>query len=126
VATHCTVYFNGTAVHHNWSGYASFQIDVTPMARYGDDAINTISVRVDAEDTEGWWYEGGGIYRHTWLVKRSPVHIGAAASRRARVGEQHRRQDDGTGGERAVEGGAQPRAAGVEDRVHEVSPCRPG
>lgn len=75
VATHCTVYFNGTEVHHSWSGYASFQIDVTPMARYGGDAVNTIAVRVDAEDMEGWWYEGGGIYRHTWLVKRSPVHI---------------------------------------------------
>jgi beta-galactosidase len=75
VATHCTVYFNGTEVHHNFSGYASFQIDVTPMVRYGDGAINTVAVRVDAEDAEGWWYEGGGIYRHTWLVKRNPVHI---------------------------------------------------
>ncbi|MEO8615244.1 MAG: beta-galactosidase GalA [Luteolibacter sp.] len=74
VATHCTVYFNGSEVHHNWSGYSSFYINVTPMARYGDD-INTIAVRVDANDTEGWWYEGGGIYRHTWLVKRSPVHV---------------------------------------------------
>ena len=34
-----------------------------------------IAVRVDADDMEGWWYEGAGIYRHTWLVKRSPVHI---------------------------------------------------
>jgi beta-galactosidase len=74
VATHCAVYFNGTPVHHNWSGYTSFYIDVTPMARYGND-VNTIAVRVDAEDMEGWWYEGAGIYRHTWLVKRSPVHI---------------------------------------------------
>jgi beta-galactosidase len=74
VATHCTVYFNGTVVSHNWCGYTSFNIDVTPMVRYGDD-INTIAVRVDADDMEGWWYEGGGIYRHTWLVKRSPVHI---------------------------------------------------
>ena len=24
---------------------------------------------------EGWWYEGAGIYRHVWLVKRAPVHI---------------------------------------------------
>jgi beta-galactosidase len=74
VATHCTVYFNGTPVHHNWCGYTSFYIDVTSMVRYGD-ALNTIAVRVDAEDMEGWWYEGGGIYRHTWLVKRSPVHV---------------------------------------------------
>lgn len=74
VATHCAVYFNGTPVHHNWSGYTSFYIDVTPMARYGDD-VNTIAVRVDAEAMEGWWYEGAGMYRHTWLVKRSPVHV---------------------------------------------------
>jgi beta-galactosidase len=74
VATRCTVYFNGSEVHHNFNGYSSFQINVTPMARYGD-GINTIAVRVDAEHTEGWWYEGGGIYRHTWLVKRSPVHV---------------------------------------------------
>jgi len=74
VATHCTVFFNGSEVHHNWSGYSSFQIDVSSMARYGND-INTVAVRVNAEDSEGWWYEGGGIYRHTWLVLRNPVHI---------------------------------------------------
>ena len=74
VATHCTVFFNGTEVHHNWSGYTSFAVDVGPMARYGGD-VNTVAVRVDAEAMEGWWYEGGGIYRHTWLVKRSPLHI---------------------------------------------------
>lgn len=74
VATHCTVYCNGSAVHHNFCGYTSFHIDVSPMARYGNDE-NTIAVRVDADAMEGWWYEGGGIYRHTWLVKRSPVHV---------------------------------------------------
>ena len=74
VASRCTVYFNGSEVHHNFNGYSSFHINVTPMARYGDD-INTLAVRVDANHTEGWWYEGGGIYRHTWLVKRSPVHV---------------------------------------------------
>jgi len=24
---------------------------------------------------EGWWYEGAGIYRHSWLTKTNPVHI---------------------------------------------------
>lgn len=74
VATHCTVYFNGTEVAHNFCGYNSIYVDVTPMARYGNDE-NTIAVRVDADAMEGWWYEGAGIYRHTWLVKRSPVHV---------------------------------------------------
>jgi beta-galactosidase len=74
VATYCTVYFNGTPVAHNFCGYTSFHIDVTAMARYGND-VNTIAVRVDAEAMEGWWYEGAGLYRHTWLVKRSPVHV---------------------------------------------------
>ena len=74
VATHCTVWFNGTIVARNWCGYTSFYVDVTPLAQYGD-ATNTIAVRVDANAMEGWWYEGAGIYRHTWLVKRNPVHL---------------------------------------------------
>jgi len=74
VATHCTVWFNGTVVARNWCGYTSFYIDITPMVQYSE-ATNTIAVRVDANDMEGWWYEGAGIYRHTWLVKRNPVHI---------------------------------------------------
>jgi beta-galactosidase len=74
IATHATVWFNGSVVAHNWSGYNALQIDITPFARYGDE-LNSIAVRVDADAMEGWWYEGGGIYRHVWLTKRSPVHI---------------------------------------------------
>lgn len=74
VATHCTVWVNGIVAARNWCGYTSFQIDLTPFARFGDD-VNTIAVQVDANAMEGWWYEGGGIYRHTWLVERDPVHV---------------------------------------------------
>jgi len=74
VATHCVVWVNGILAHRNWCGYNSFHIDVTPFAKYGND-VNTIAVRVDANPMEGWWYEGAGIYRHTWLIKRSPVHV---------------------------------------------------
>ena len=74
IATHATVWVNGNVVHRNWSGYNASYIDITPYLRYGD-ALNTIAVRVDADAMEGWWYEGAGIYRHTWLVKRSPLHI---------------------------------------------------
>ncbi len=74
IATHCTVWFNGTVMHRNFCGYTSFYIDITAMAKYGDD-LNNIAIKVDANPQEGWWYEGAGMYRHTWLVKTSPVHI---------------------------------------------------
>jgi beta-galactosidase len=74
VATHCTVWVNGTEVHHNNCGYTGFTVDLTPSARYGED-LNTVAIRVDANAMEGWWYEGAGMYRHSRLVKRSPVHL---------------------------------------------------
>jgi len=74
IATNCTIWVNGTIMHRNFCGYTSSYIDITAMAKYGED-LNNIAIRVDAVPQEGWWYEGAGIYRHTWLVKQSPVHI---------------------------------------------------
>lgn len=74
VAVNATVWFNGNVVAHSWSAYSSIYIDLTAFARFGAEA-NTIAVRVDADPLEGWWYEGGGLYRHAWLVKRASVHI---------------------------------------------------
>ncbi|MCR6660650.1 MAG: DUF4982 domain-containing protein [Asticcacaulis sp.] len=74
IATFATIWFNGTIVARNWSGYNSTYIDLTPYVTYGD-SDNALVVRVDATAMEGWWYEGGGIYRDAWIVKRSPVHI---------------------------------------------------
>jgi beta-galactosidase len=74
VSTHCTVWINGVLSARNWTGYTSIYIDITPIARYGRE-VNTIAVQVDANPQEGWWYEGAGLYRHAWLVKRNPVHI---------------------------------------------------
>ena len=74
IATLATVWFNGTLVARNWSGYSSAYIDLTPYATYGE-SFNSLVVRVDATAMEGWWYEGAGIYRDVWIVKRSPVHL---------------------------------------------------
>ncbi|MGJ7030073.1 beta-galactosidase GalA [Niabella hirudinis] len=75
IATNAEIWVNGTTVHRNWCGYTSSYIDITPLALYGNDKTNVIAVRVDAVAHEGWWYEGAGIYRHTWLVKRPSLHI---------------------------------------------------
>ncbi len=74
IASSATVFFNGAPVYENSCGYTGFKCDVTPMAEYGD-YLNTIAVRVDASACEGWWYEGGGIYRDVWLIKRNALHV---------------------------------------------------
>ena len=68
------VVLNGHFLGRNMSGYAPFTYDVTDFLNYG--AKNILVVRVDATQGEGWFYEGAGIYRHVWLVKTHPVHVG--------------------------------------------------
>ncbi|WP_395397348.1 beta-galactosidase GalA [Novosphingobium sp. BL-8A] len=74
IATHATIWINGSEVAHSWSGYSSVIVDLTPFARFGDE-LNWIAVRVDAQAREGWWYEGAGLYRHVWLVSRPALSI---------------------------------------------------
>jgi beta-galactosidase len=69
----CTVYLNGFYVGSNLSGYTSFHFDITDFVNFGEK--NVLAVRVDATNHEGWWYEGGGIYRHVWLLKTDSLHV---------------------------------------------------
>lgn len=68
-----TVWLNGFRLGCNLSGYSEFIYDVTDMLNYVGK--NIIVVHVDASVQEGWFYEGVGIYRHTWLIKTAPLHI---------------------------------------------------
>lgn len=68
------IYVNGQLMYRNQSGYQSFCVDVTEQVHFGD-CPNLVAVRIDASAWEGWWYEGAGIYRPVWLVKKPAVHI---------------------------------------------------
>lgn len=68
------IYLNGALLKRNFSGYNSFSLDITDMANFGV-IPNTLAVRIDATAWEGWWYEGAGIYRNVWLVKKPALHI---------------------------------------------------
>ena len=68
-----TVWVNGWCVRHHEGGYYPFREDITDVVHYGGK--NTIAVLVDATKSEGWFYEGAGIYRHVWLDKTAPVAI---------------------------------------------------
>jgi len=67
------VWLNGHCLGRHPSGYTSFMYDISKAARFGGS--NILVVRADATRTEGWFYEGAGIYRHVWLVKTNPVHV---------------------------------------------------
>jgi beta-galactosidase len=73
VYRNCLVWLNGVCLGRNVSGYGSFYFDISRQANYGGK--NTLVVRVDATRTEGWFYEGAGIYRHVWLVKTGAAHV---------------------------------------------------
>lgn len=68
-----TIFLNGVFVGNNKSGYAGVQYDLSDFIKYGEE--NTLVVRVDATQYEGWFYEGAGIYRHVWLINTNKLHI---------------------------------------------------
>jgi beta-galactosidase len=67
------MWLNGHFLGRHASGYTSFCYDISKFAEPGTN--NLLVVRVDPTEFEGWWYDGGGIYRHTRLVSVAPVHV---------------------------------------------------
>ncbi|HEV2277887.1 MAG TPA: beta-galactosidase GalA [Acidobacteriaceae bacterium] len=64
---------NGFYIGRHSGGYDPFSFDVTDFVNPG--STNVLLVRVDATLSDGWFYEGAGIYRHVWLVKTNPVYV---------------------------------------------------
>ncbi|MCM1451196.1 MAG: DUF4982 domain-containing protein [Clostridium sp.] len=64
---------NGVHAGGHPYGYSSFYVDITPMAKAGD---NTIEVKVDnSRQRNSRWYSGSGLYRHVWLVRTPKIHL---------------------------------------------------
>ena len=68
------VWLNGQYVGTWPYGYNSFRMDLTPFLKFGNE--NVVAVRLDTEKWDSRWYPGAGIYRHVWIVKTNPIHVG--------------------------------------------------
>ena len=82
------VVLNGFYIGRHSGGYDPFSFDVSDFAYTGQR--NVLLVRVDATESDGWFYEGAGIYRHVWLVKTNPLHVkqwGTLVTSQIRSGE---------------------------------------
>lgn len=71
--SYAAVWCNGKFVGGWPYGYASWQLDLTPYLKPGEQ--NTLAIRIDNPEESSRWYPGGGIYRNVWLIKTDPVHI---------------------------------------------------
>jgi beta-galactosidase len=72
VCNNSRYWLNGKEVYIQYSGYTRARFDITKAVDFGGK--NTLVVELDPR-YEGWWYEGGGIYRHARMVTLDPVHI---------------------------------------------------
>ena len=79
VQSEATVFVGGVGVAATHSsGYTPFKFYLSPaqvdaLIKGGNGAL--IAVRADARTPDGWWYDGGGIYRHVKLVLLPKTHL---------------------------------------------------
>ena len=73
-AVNAEFYFNGSLMERSFSAYTETFFNITDRA-YFDGRPNILSVYIKGLETEGWWYEGAGIYRHVKLYAKNKMHI---------------------------------------------------
>ncbi|MBN1403060.1 MAG: DUF4982 domain-containing protein [Opitutales bacterium] len=72
VCSNSRYWVNGMEVGSQYSVYSRSRFDITSAVNH--DGENVLAVEVDPR-YDGWWYEGGGIYRHVRMVLLDPVHV---------------------------------------------------
>ncbi|MBQ5590545.1 MAG: DUF4982 domain-containing protein [Clostridia bacterium] len=75
VATRCIVYLNGCELKHNLTSFNPFEVEITDFVKYGEDQDNVLAVYTYYDDNDGWWYQGGGIYRNVHLIKTDKLAV---------------------------------------------------
>lgn len=71
--SYAMVWCNGHLVGGWPYGYNSWQLDLSPYVKFGED--NQLAIRLDNPPHSARWYPGGGLYRNVWLIKTHPVHV---------------------------------------------------
>ena len=66
----------GAQMGYHQAGYTSFwlRFDNVTGVKYGG-AENVLALSLDATFGTGWWYEGGGLIRHNYLIATETTHL---------------------------------------------------
>lgn len=78
-----SVWVNGVFAAYHDCGYTPFRLRLDNITSVKVGQKNIISVFVDPDNGDeggrdhgsGWWYEGGGLYRHINLVRADRIHV---------------------------------------------------
>jgi hypothetical protein len=68
-------YLNGVPLGFHQAGYTSFWLRLDNVTGVQFGGKNVLALYVDASFGTGWWYEGGGLIRHQYLVATSTTHL---------------------------------------------------
>lgn len=71
--SYAMVWCNGQLVGGWPYGYNSWQLNLTPYLKFGEE--NQLAIRIDNPPHSARWYPGGGLYRNVWLIKTQAVHL---------------------------------------------------
>jgi beta-galactosidase/beta-glucuronidase len=77
------LWVNGEKVLTHASGYTPFRLRLDNITSIKMTGKNVITTFIDPDNGDsggqekgsGWWYEGGGLYRHVNMVKANKLHI---------------------------------------------------
>lgn len=65
-------WINGSYIDNHFSGYTGHTFEITDYLVAGE---NSVAVRVDSEQPEGWFYEGAGIYRNVYMLVAEEIYF---------------------------------------------------
>jgi beta-galactosidase len=69
------VWINGKSLGMRPNGYITFQYELTPYLKYGNEK-NVIAVKVNnSKQPNSRWYSGSGIFRNVWLISVNKLHV---------------------------------------------------
>eukprot|EP00040_Diaphanoeca_grandis_P001426 m.18499 g.18499 ORF g.18499 m.18499 type:complete len:1036 (+) comp12050_c0_seq1:272-3379(+) len=77
------IFLNGKNISSHDCGYTGFSVRIDNETNLVAGGLNTLAVYVDPSNGDqggddhgsGWWYEGGGLYRHVNIVSAARTHI---------------------------------------------------
>ena len=70
----CSVFVNGQKAAEWKYGYTTFEVNITPFVKQGE---NEILVKVVHLCPNSRWYTGAGIYRTVWLIEKESAYFAA-------------------------------------------------